>query len=173
MRDIFRKLYTQQKSNAKQRGIEFLLTLDEWKQIWLDSGHWEQRGRGATKYCMSRTGDTGAYEAGNVFIQLGRNNVSDGNIGKKDSEETKAKKSAALTGTPHPWSAGANSPMHRPEVKAKVSAATGGAKHYRAKVTMTPFGFFKTATEAAEKLGIPKPTVNWRCKRNVDGWAYI
>ena len=123
MRDIFRKLYTQQKSNAKQRGVDFLLTLEQWKSIWLESGNWDQRGRGAEKYCMCRVGDKGAYEISNVFIGLGRQNVRDGNLGKACSTEHRAKIAAANSGVPHPWSAGANNPMHRPEVKAKITAA--------------------------------------------------
>lgn len=171
MRDIFRKLYTQQKSNAKQRGVEFLLTLDEWKQIWLDSGNWEQRGRGAEKYCMCRIGDTGPYAIGNVFIDLCRINVRDGNLEKLDSVETKARKSAAMSGIPHPWSAGANNPMHRPEVKEKVIAAVSGANHYKARGVNTPQGFFPTAKAAAEALGMKKPTVEWRARHNKFGFS--
>lgn len=173
MRDLFKKLYTQQKSNANQRGVLFLLTLDQWKQIWLDSGKWEQRGRGAEKYCMCRIGDAGAYEVGNVFIERGKKNVSDGNIGKPDSAETKAKKSASLKGKPHPWSAGANSPMHRPDVKAKIVAAIGGMKNYRSKGGVTtPSGFFESTIAAAKALDMPVPTVQWRCKHNKLGFSY-
>lgn len=173
MRDIFRKLYTQQKSNAKQRGVDFKLTLQEWTTIWLESGKWEQRGRGAEKYCMCRLGDAGAYEVENVFIDLGKRNVSDGNKGKLDSAETKARKSAALKGMPHPWSAGSNNPMHRPEVKAKMSAKISGGKHYRARMVGTPHGIWTSATECAKALGMPVPTVNWRCKYHKMGFAYL
>lgn len=173
MRDIFRKLYTQQKSNAKWRGVEFKLTLEEWKTLWLDSGKWEQRGRGVGKYCMCRVNDCGAYEVGNVFIDLSTKNVRDGNVGKVMSAETRTKIAAANSGKPHPWSAGANSPMHRPEVKAKISAATSGGKHYAAKRVVTPQGQWPSATEAAGALGMPIPTVNWRCKHQKFGFAYL
>ncbi len=172
MRDIFRNLYTQQKSNAKQRGVEFKLTLEEWTNIWLDSGKWDQRGRGAEKYCMCRVGDQGCYELGNVFIGLGKINVRDGNLGKPDSDETKRKKSEAAKGKPKPWSAGANNPMHRPEVKAKMSAAIGGANHYRQRGIICPDGYFVTAKAASNALGIPKPTVEWRARNNKSGFAY-
>ena len=82
MRDRFQKLYAQHKSNAKRRGIPFLLTLDQWKTVWLDSGKWNQRGRGIDNYCMCRVGDAGAYEVGNVFIDLHQRNVSSGSLGK-------------------------------------------------------------------------------------------
>ncbi len=173
MRDLFCKCYTQQKSNAKQRGVEFLLTFEEWKAIWLESGRWDKRGRGRGKYCMCRIGDAGPYAAGNVFIALNEKNVSDGNIGKVDSAETRAKKSAALKGLAHPWCTGENSPMHRPEVKAKLSAAISGGKHYAARMVGTPHGIWESATECAKAIGTPIPTVNWRCKNNKLGFAYL
>jgi hypothetical protein len=173
MRDLFHKTYTQHKSNAKRRGIEFKLTLDEWKQIWIDSGKWDQRGRGADKYCMCRIGDQGCYEVGNVFIGLGKINVRDGNLGKTDSEETKRKKSEASKGKPKPWAAGKNSVMHRPEVKAKMSIAVGGSNNYRAKTVVSPFGVFGSTTEASKELNIPAVTIQWRCRHNKSGWSYL
>lgn len=153
MRDIFRKLYTQQKSNAKQRGVEFRLTLEEWKQIWLDSGKWEQRGRGADKYCMCRIGDTGAYEVGNVFIALNTSNLSEGNLGRVLTDEHKAKIAAKNSGKPHPWSVGEKNPMHRPEAKAKIKDATGGTKHYRSKGgVVTPEGFLNLPSKPLPHL---------------------
>lgn len=172
-KDPFRKAYTQQKSNVRQRGLEMRLTFEEWKQIWLDSGHWEERGRGALKYCMMRKGDQGHYEIGNVFIGTGAQNVSDGNLGKLDSEETKRLKSLALSGKPKPWACGDGNPMHRPEIKAKISAAISGGKHYAAKRVITPMGEFDSGTTAAKELGIPKPTVHWRCSHSWNGWAYV
>lgn len=171
-KDPFRKAYTQQKSNVRQRGLEMRLTFEEWKQIWLDSGHWEERGRGALKYCMMRKGDQGHYEIGNVFIGTGAQNVSDGNLGKPDSEETKRLKSLALSGKPKPWASGDGNPMHRPEVKAKMSAAIGGGRHYAAKRVITPMGEFDSGTTAAKELGVPKPTVHWRCSHSWNGWTY-
>lgn len=57
--------------------IEFRLTYEEWFKIWEDSGHLEERGRGVGKYCMSRYGDLGHYEIGNVFIQMFSSNSHD------------------------------------------------------------------------------------------------
>ena len=170
-RDLFRKAYTQHKSNAKTRGIPFLLTFEEWKEIWLASGKWAERGRGADKYCMCRKGDTGAYEVENVFIDRNAQNVSDGNRGKHDSLQTKTKKSAALSGVPKPWALGDKNPMHRPEVKAAMSAAIGGAKHYRQRGVITPQGYFVTAKAAAAALKIPKSTVEWRAKHEALGFS--
>ena len=167
----FKRAYSHQKSNAKQRDVGFNLTFDEWKQIWVDSGEWERRGRGSDKYCMCRIGDSGAYEVGNVFIDQNCRNVSEGNKGKVDSPETRAKKSASMTGIPHPWSAGENNPMHRPEVKAKMSKAIGGEKHYKQRGVITPQGYFVTSKAASEALGIPKPTIEWRARNNKFGFS--
>ena len=171
-KDSYLKAYTQQKSNAKQRGIEFAITFDEWKQIWIDSGKWGQRGRGAEKYCMCRIGDDGCYDVGNVFIGLGKHNVRDGNLGKIDTDETRKKKSKSMTGMPHPWSVGDKNPMHRPEVKAKMSIAVGGANNYRAKTVICPLGVFGSTTEASKELNIPAVTIQWRCRHNKAGWSY-
>ena len=54
--------------SAKQRGIPFLLTFEDWCGIWFASGHWEERGRRRGQYVMARFMDRGAYERGNVRI---------------------------------------------------------------------------------------------------------
>ena len=57
-----------QKRKAKQRKIEWLLSFDEWWEIWQGSGKWEERGDSRGKYCMSRHGDQGPYSVENVYI---------------------------------------------------------------------------------------------------------
>lgn len=82
----YKQKYYNHKSSAKQRGIKFNMTYDQWLNIWLISGKIKQRGF----YCMSRIKDKGAYEIGNVFIQTNAQNSLDGVIGKpavwKDDE---------------------------------------------------------------------------------------
>lgn len=168
----FLKVFKAQKSNAKTRGIPFLLTFKQWLAIWTESGKLDQRGRGAKKFCMCRHGDAGPYEVGNVFIGTGRENVRTGNLGKEMTQEVRDKISKANIGKPHPWSAGDKNPMHRPDVKAKISAAIGGANHYKAIGVTTPQGFFPTAKAAAEALGMKKPTVEWRARHNKFGFSY-
>ena len=75
--------FNRQKNNAKRRGIEWLLTFEEWWKIWEDSGKWLQRGLGRDVYCMSRRKDTGPYSVENVFIQSGTNNRKDSKKYKK------------------------------------------------------------------------------------------
>ena len=38
---------------------------------------------------------------------------------------------------------------------------------------ITPMGEFESGADAAKELGIPKPTVHWRCSRSWNGWAYV
>lgn len=60
--------FLRQKDSAHNRGIEWKLTLGQWWGIWTESGKWAERGRGRLGYCMSRVGDCGAYEVGNIII---------------------------------------------------------------------------------------------------------
>jgi len=61
--------FREQRRRAKARGIEFRLTYEEWVSWWETNlgPNWAQcRGRRAMDYVMGRTGDTGAYELGNI-----------------------------------------------------------------------------------------------------------
>lgn len=66
--------YRSAKKHSRERGILFLLTFEQWIKIWLDSGHWEERGRGFDKFCMARYGDKGPYAIGNVKIITNQEN---------------------------------------------------------------------------------------------------
>lgn len=68
--------FVRQRGGAKYRGLSWELSLTQWWSIWQESGHWEQRGRGAHAYCMCRKGDVGPYAVGNVFIAEFRQNAS-------------------------------------------------------------------------------------------------
>ena len=69
MNDIKQKFWAQRQS-ARNRKITWNLTFDEWWDIWQQSGHWNNRGVHKGQYCMSRIGDVGSYEIGNVFILM-------------------------------------------------------------------------------------------------------
>jgi len=110
------KAFRKQKYQAeKKRNIEFRLTFDQWLDIWEKSGHLEERGRRKGEFVMSRNGDDGAYEIGNVFIQPHSSNASDAKKGKPKSEESKKKQSDAMKGRPK-----------SEETKAKMSATKKG-----------------------------------------------
>lgn len=84
-----KKAYWTHKYNAIGRDLKMELTFEQWYDIWLQSGHWEQRGRGKGKYCMSRIGDKGNYSLGNVFIQSIEQNSKDNINGGRDPIDLK------------------------------------------------------------------------------------
>lgn len=69
--------FEHQRQRAKVRGIEWLLTFEEWWAIWQQSGKWPQRGRKGDQYVMARRGDVGPYSTTNVLICLQRQNSRD------------------------------------------------------------------------------------------------
>jgi len=70
--------YLRQKRNAAYRGVVFNLTFPQWVDVWNQSGLYDSRGRGIDGYCMSRRGDSGAYEVGNVYIASVIENSAEG-----------------------------------------------------------------------------------------------
>lgn len=58
---IDRNRWSQQKGHAKERGIGFKLTFEQWWDIWQQSGYYHLRGKNKDSYVMSRYGDIGAY----------------------------------------------------------------------------------------------------------------
>ena len=90
--------YNSQKRRAKARNIGFFLTFEQWKDIWIASGKWGQRGVGRGKYNMSRIGDTGPYAVNNVFIQSHDDNLSDAHKGKTISIENRRNNSIFMKG---------------------------------------------------------------------------
>jgi hypothetical protein len=61
--------YHNHKARAKRKGIPFELTFDQWLKIWLDSGHYYEKGTKRGQYVMSRYKDQGGYTINNVHIQ--------------------------------------------------------------------------------------------------------
>jgi hypothetical protein len=69
--------YARQRLNAIQmRNIAWELTFKQWLDIWNESGHFAERGRGKG-YCMTRIGDTGPYAPNNVEIKTVGENFSE------------------------------------------------------------------------------------------------
>ena len=61
--------YHNHKHRAKRKGIGFEMTFDEWYNIWINSGHYHEKGTKRGQYVMSRYNDIGPYKVGNVYIQ--------------------------------------------------------------------------------------------------------
>ena len=74
---IAKQKYDWAKGAAIKRNIEMKLSFEEWIKIWLDSGHWYERGCHKGQYVMSRFKDQGNYEIGNVEIKLHRENIQE------------------------------------------------------------------------------------------------
>lgn len=85
-RDPLRAKYQAHKGDAKRRGIPFKLTFKEWLSIWRRSRRINQMGYHSGQYVMSRFGDVGAYEVGNVRITTCNKNAAE----RRLSAETKA-----------------------------------------------------------------------------------
>lgn len=100
-----RRAYRTQRHNARNRGVPFLLTFDEWHAIWRDSGKLKERGRGIGKFCMSRRGDAGAYEVGNVFIQEHVANSQEGSALSRSGKTLPAGIQLKYPGAPNPYRA--------------------------------------------------------------------
>ena len=83
--------------SAKRRGIEFLLTFEEWLKIWMDSEHWHERGIRKYQYCMARFGDKGPYAVGNVKIITNEENLLE-RVLPKPTHETRIKTSERMKG---------------------------------------------------------------------------
>lgn len=63
--------FSTHKTHATERGIAFLLTFDEWWELWYR--HWEDK----DGLVMARYGDTGPYAVGNVRIDTVSANISE------------------------------------------------------------------------------------------------
>lgn len=90
-RNVYFVAYCTHVLGAVSRKIDFLLTYEEWYQIWFDSGHIDERGTRKGKYVMARFGDTGPYAVGNVKIITMSENIREAHTGKTITETTKKK----------------------------------------------------------------------------------
>lgn len=67
--------FQRQRQTSSGRGVAWeFANLWEWWCVWRDSGKWEERGRGADRYAMTRRGDCGPYATWNVVIKTNREN---------------------------------------------------------------------------------------------------
>ena len=72
--------YGSQRKNAKARGIDWQLSFGDWWRIWQASGKWDQRGKSAMGFVMSRVDDLGPYSKDNVRIVTFSENSSQARI---------------------------------------------------------------------------------------------
>jgi hypothetical protein len=89
MNGLAKRAYRSQARKAKQRGIEFELTLDEWLDWWeqqLGKDWFEKRGCRKGQYVMARPGDEGPYALGNIECVLAEENHKSYNYARKPSK---------------------------------------------------------------------------------------
>lgn len=110
MRTIWRRA----KQTAKSRGVAWRLTLEEFARIWLDSGHWEERGCRRGQYVMARHGDKGAYKVGNVRIITVTQNHEEFKQSPKEIEKMRQRmiRNRLGVGQPGPWAGKTFSEAH-------------------------------------------------------------
>jgi len=84
-----KKAFATQRAQAKLRNISFEFTFDQWASTWLEQDRWSDRGTRNDQYVMSRLGDEGAYAPGNIKIATVAQNVSEAQIGRKQSLATR------------------------------------------------------------------------------------
>lgn len=57
--------WLQMKAQASYRKELWMLTFEDFQQLWL--GRWDRKGRGINDYCLTREDPDGAWVMGNVF----------------------------------------------------------------------------------------------------------
>jgi hypothetical protein len=80
-----KKKFTVQRARAKNCGIAWEMTFEQWLEIWTASEKLALRGKGVGKYVMSRHGDAGPYSVGNVEIVPYEQNAGDVNKNYPDT----------------------------------------------------------------------------------------
>jgi len=82
-----KQLYNDQISHSSSRGINWELSYEQWIEMWLVSGQWENRGKEKGQYQMCRFYDEGPYSCTNCYIgtveenQKDRHKIPDGETG--------------------------------------------------------------------------------------------
>lgn len=107
-----RRKWKTQEYNAIARGVLFEITFEDWLSVWLESGHWYERGKGNGAYCMCRKGDTGPYSKDNVRIDTIENNSIEAHKGRIPSVDTRVKMSE--------WQKGKRKGPYSEDVKVKM-----------------------------------------------------
>jgi hypothetical protein len=116
-RPAYWRAYKTQSYDAKDRGIEFLLSFEEWLNIWQDSGHLHERGKKKGQYVMARFGDKGPYAVGNVKIITFADNTREACLGVPHSEEHRNKQIESLKKS---WAEGRRVPRRHSDEERKV-----------------------------------------------------
>jgi len=127
---IYTGLITQLKNKPKfdRTGlrVEMKLSFDEWHNIWINSGKFDERGSRKHQYVMSRRDDLGHYEVGNVYIQTSVDNIKEAykNFHWREKISVETKKAMARPEVKQHLKDAMAEVMSRPGMKHKISEAT-------------------------------------------------
>jgi hypothetical protein len=80
---IRHKAYSKAKSQADYRGEPWLLTIQDWFDLWSDPEVWYRRGRKSDSVCMTRLNQTGPWDVVNTIIVTRKSQLADKNITRK------------------------------------------------------------------------------------------
>ena len=154
---LMRTAYRAHRASAKQRGVEFLITFDEWADWWLEDDRWESRGVGRDELVMARFGDVGPYALGNIYCTTSAQNIADGIANKPEAER--------YAGLREAW------------VKFKASGRTSHLArrdtHPRRRPVVTPEGAFPSIALAADHFNIKHNTAGKLARHCRKGWRYL
>ncbi len=128
------QLYRAHKKRAKGRNILWGITYVQWIRIWLESGHWHERGRLKGQYVMARFGDKGPYAPWNVKIITCGENVAEAGRKRRHTDQFKTKMSRIMRGNTYGRFnkgriGGMYGKKHNAETKRKMSIIKMGNNH--------------------------------------------
>ena len=155
-----RNRYIEHRENAVRRGIQFLLTFEQWWKIWQDSGHWEERGCKSYQYVMARFGDKGPYETDNVNIITWKQNIQEREV--SDVERQRVSEHAKQL-------------VFTQEMRQKISRSKQGTNNYHVKLKEESVLIIRASSKTNEQLalefGVSRSTINMIVNRKT--WRHI
>jgi hypothetical protein len=91
----WQKWYSSTRKDKLGNPIGWELTFESWITVWIESGHYFERGNYKGQYVMARFNDIGPYSLDNIKIITADENKSEGNKGKIISQEHRDQLKAA------------------------------------------------------------------------------
>jgi DNA-binding CsgD family transcriptional regulator len=101
-----RRAFLQHRKNVRRDGVEWRLSLKEWRALWLASGKWECRGQGPSRYGMTRIDFHGPVKIGNVEIVTNREAVRRARLRAKTAQPRAVSRASITSPQARPGRAG-------------------------------------------------------------------
>lgn len=148
------------KLDALKNPVEMRLSFEEWLDIWMQSGHWEKRGKLKNQYCMCRKNDIGHYEVGNVYIDLSSANSSMALVAERTIEYREMMRQKYL---------GKSRPI---EMWDKIRETKIKNGRYKSVISEVDGKGFISIADAARYYNLDPSTINDRCKKQIKGFRF-